>query len=89
VGVIRTLVKAGAMIEAKDGRGFTPMMTAAEEGSKETVSALAALGGEVDAKEARGGKRTPLVIAAQTAVSLKNVSALRKPFPCCYQSRFA
>ncbi|CAM9256511.1 unnamed protein product [Scytosiphon promiscuus] len=67
VGVIRALVNAGAMIEARDGRGFTPMMTAAEEGSKETVAALAALGGEVDVKESRGGKRTPLVIAAQTA----------------------
>lgn len=80
VGVIRALVRAGAMIEARDGRGYTPMMTATEEGSKETVSALAALGGEVDAMEARGGKRTPLVIAAQTAVSCRNICPSTKPF---------
>lgn len=70
VGVIQALVEAGATIEARDGRGFTPMMTAAEEGSRETVAALATLGAEVHAKELRGGRRTPLVLAAQKAVSL-------------------
>lgn len=69
VGVIQALVQAGATIEARDRRGFTPMMTAAEEGSRETVAALANLGAEVDAKETRGGRRTPLVLAAQAAVS--------------------
>lgn len=69
VGVIQTLVQAGAMIEARDRRGFTPMMTAATEGNKETVAILATLGAEVEAKEVRGGRRTPLVLAAQKAVS--------------------
>lgn len=70
VGVIQALVEAGAMIEARNGRGFTPMMTAAEEGSRETVAALAAFGAEIHAKEMRGGRRTPLVLAAQKGVSL-------------------
>lgn len=69
-GVIQALVEAGAAVEARDRRGFTPMMTAGEKGSRETVAALANIGAEVDAKEVRGGKRTPLVIAAQKAVSL-------------------
>ncbi|CAN0527442.1 unnamed protein product, partial [Ectocarpus sp. 8 AP-2014] len=64
------LVEAGAAVEARDRRGFTPMMTAGEKGSRETVAALANIGAEIDAKEARGGKRTPLVVAAQKAVSL-------------------
>ncbi|CAM9189274.1 unnamed protein product [Ectocarpus fasciculatus] len=66
-GVIQALVEAGAAVEARDRRGFTPMMTAGEKGSRETVAALANIGAEVDAKEVRGGKRTPLVIAAQKA----------------------
>lgn len=68
-GVIKALVEAGAMVEAKNVGGFTPMMTAAGQGGAETISALAAVGAEVDAVEAGGGKRTPLVIAAQKAVS--------------------
>lgn len=69
VGVIRALVEAGAAVEAKDGDGFTPMMTAAGEGCGETVVALATAGAEVDAAEAGIGRRTPLVIAAQKSVS--------------------
>ena len=68
--VIQTLVQAGAMLEARDRRGFTPMMTAAAEGRRETVAVLATLGAELDTKEVRGGKRTPLVLAAQEAVSI-------------------
>eukprot|EP00903_Cladosiphon_okamuranus_P016905 g15584.t1 len=67
VGVIETLVQAGAMIEARDRRGFTPMMTAAAEGSRETVTILATLGAELNTKEVQGGRRTPLVLAAQKA----------------------
>lgn len=74
VGVIQALVQAGATVEARDRRGFTPMMTAAAEGRRETVATLANLGAEVDAKETRGGRRTPLVLAAQTAVSLESWS---------------
>lgn len=70
VGVIQALVQAGAMMEARDRRGFTPMMTAAVEGTRETVTILATLGAELDNKEVRGGKRTPLVLAAQEAVSV-------------------
>lgn len=70
VGVIQALVQAGAMIEARDRREFTPMMTAAAGGSRETVAILATLGAELDAKEVRGGRRTPLVLAAQEAVSV-------------------
>lgn len=69
VGVIRALVEAGAAMEAKDGEGFTPMMTAAGEGCGETVVALATAGAEVDVAEAGVGRRTPLVIAAQKSVS--------------------
>lgn len=70
VGVIETLVQAGAMIEARDRRGFTPMMAAAAEGSRQTVTILATLGAELNTKEVRGGRRTPLVLAAQEAVSV-------------------
>ncbi|CAN0540228.1 unnamed protein product, partial [Ectocarpus sp. 12 AP-2014] len=52
--VIQALVEAGAAVEARDRRGFTPMMTAGEKGSRETVAALANIGAEVDAKEVRG-----------------------------------
>ncbi|CAB1120702.1 unnamed protein product [Ectocarpus sp. CCAP 1310/34] len=78
-GVIQALVEAGAAVEARDRRGFTPMMTAGEKGNRETVAALANSGAEVDAKEARGGKRTPLVIAAQRAVNATNESAGMTP----------
>lgn len=70
VGVIQALVQVGAMIEARDRRGFTPLMTAAAEGGRETVAILATLGAELDAKEVRGGRRTPLVLAAQEAVGV-------------------
>lgn len=69
VGVIKALVQAGAALEATDGDGKTPMMAAAEGGSGETVAALAGVGAEIDAVETAGEGRTPLVIAAQQAVS--------------------
>lgn len=68
VGVVRALVEAGAAVEARDGDGFTPMMSAAGEGCGETVVALATAGAEVDAAESGVGRRTPLVIAAQKSV---------------------
>lgn len=70
VGVIKALVEAGAAVEARDGKGLTPMMATADGGSGDTVTTLAAIGAEVDATESSGCGRTPLVIAAQTAVSL-------------------
>lgn len=69
VGVIKALVEAGAAVEAGNGEGLTPMMAAAFGGGGDTVTALAAIGAEVDATEISGCGRTPLVIAAQTAVS--------------------
>lgn len=80
VGVIRALVEAGAVIEAKDGDGFTPMMIAAGEGCGETVVALATAGAEVDAVEAGIGRRTPLIIAAQKSVSCNSMFAIH-PVP--------
>lgn len=67
-GVIKALVEAGAALESGDGEGLTPMMAAADGGGKDAVSALAAVGAEVDAAERSGCGRTPLVIAAQRAV---------------------
>lgn len=79
VGVVKALVEAGATIEAKDGKGLTPMMTAAAEGGRETVAALAAVGAEVDTAEAGSGRRTPLVIAAQADVSFTHASRTLAP----------
>lgn len=72
VGVIRALVEAGAAVEARDDKGRTPMMVAAEFGGKGAISALAEAGGELDAAESGSGKRTPLVIASQKSVSSIN-----------------
>lgn len=70
VGVIKALVEAGAAVESQDSEGNTPMMAAAADGGGETVTALAAAGAEIDAAGATRRGRTPLVIAAQKAVSL-------------------
>ena len=59
---VRTLVKAGADIDARNGDGQTPLFLAAYFGHADTVRALAAAGADIQARNGVG--ETPLHAAA-------------------------
>ena len=57
-----TLLKAGARIDDREGKGMTPLMEAAMANTPEVISILLKAGAKLDDKDPSG--RTPLMWAA-------------------------
>ena len=75
--VVAALAKAGAMLDARDEKGRTPLHLAAGLASTPaTVTALVSAGAALDARDDRG--RTPLQIAETFSEAPAVVSALRE-----------
>ncbi len=70
--VARLLLARGAVLDAKDGRGWTPLHIAARWGNQRMVRWLIASGVGVDVPDSSG--RTPLMLAAEWG----NVQTLRQ-----------
>jgi ankyrin repeat protein len=62
-GVLRMLVKAGARVNVRDSRGFTPLHLQARYGEASAVEVLLQNGADVNARDARG--RTPIEVAEE------------------------
>jgi ankyrin repeat protein len=60
----KTLLDAGASLEARDGRGFNPLARAAKSGQKEIVALFLDRGAQIDARSLEGA--TALYEAAET-----------------------
>ena len=62
VGGLEALVRAGAALAEKDGRGgYTPLHLAADAGQCEAIGALVRLGAPLEARSSKGW--TPLALA--------------------------
>ncbi len=62
--VAKLLIDAGAVMNARDSSGETPLMSAASDGSSESVQLLLKAGAEVNAKDPSG--KTPLSFAEES-----------------------
>ena len=71
--MVNTLIDAGAVVDAKDNYGWTPLMCAARYGTPENVKALIAKGADVNAKDEHGN--TVLMCAARNGTH-ENVEVL-------------
>ena len=78
-GRVTTLIAAGAAVDVKDVKGYTPLHYAVERGDKDLVEQLIAAGAAVDVKDGEG--QTPLhrvediEVAKQLIVAGANLNA--------------
>ncbi|HEX7021649.1 MAG TPA: ankyrin repeat domain-containing protein [Trueperaceae bacterium] len=60
---LQAALRAGADVDARDARGWTPLMIAAARNTREAVSVLLAAGADPNARDRRG--QTPLLLAVR------------------------